>query len=192
MKYRVMLIALLLVSGSARSQFVLDSLPKFFEDVSHTDTTRLSALLDSCEALITANPGRVLEFAREAIRLAQHMGEDHRRARAIYYLGRAHLLLNEYNAALKVLRQGLEFTEQTGDSAARADILNAIGAVYSYTGNYAEALEYFLHALQIWEEMGDSALIAKSLNNIGVMYSYLDNHQKALAVHRRSMRIREA
>ncbi|RMI06573.1 MAG: PAS domain S-box protein, partial [Calditrichaeota bacterium] len=31
-----------------------------------------------------------------------------------------------------------------------------------------------------------------SLNNIGVMYSYLDNHQKALAVHRRSMRIREA
>lgn len=141
---------------------------------------RLEALIQLCDKLQDSAPKRALEFAEEANRLAEEMGDDVNVARSAQFMGVFRLVFGNYRDALELLRNAYEIFDDFNHLEGKASSLFSIGLVYRKLGDFSSALEYYEQALKLAQQLNDEQNVSHILNNIGIIYDILNDHQKAL------------
>ena len=132
---------------------------------------RLCRLLALAERSSDVDARQALDQAIEARELARELGDERRRAEALYWEGCAlgHLLLHD--RALAAFGEALEIARGRADGDAQARLLRSIGFAYDELGDFPQALDHHLRALELEEAAGNLAGRAATLRTIGVVYS---------------------
>ena len=145
--------------------------PESEGSASDAAAAQLERLLAQAQRSADVNARLALEQAIEAGGIACALGDERRRAEALYWEGTALDHLLEHDRALAAFREALAIARTRADGAAQARLLRAIGFTYDELGDFPQALDHHLRALEIEEDAGNVAGRAATLRTIGVVYS---------------------
>jgi class 3 adenylate cyclase/Flp pilus assembly protein TadD len=156
-----------------------------------TGKEKITALNELSEAYWEVSARKSIEYAEQALKLAEPSKDEVENANALYNIGVAYRNLSNYDSALEYHLKALKIREEIGNKKDIADSLHQIGIVYDYSNNFNKALEHHNKALEIREEINDEKGIADSLHNIGVIYHLSNRYMKALEYYLKALQIRE-
>lgn len=146
------------------------------------DTVSVNTLNALSEKLwLTGNYETALQYAKNALSLAEKEGFIKGKARACYNIGVIYDEQGIYLVALNYFLQALKMFNGLGDIQSIASSYNSIGIVYNNQGNYSRALKYYFESLKIKKELGDKQGVSSSLIKIANIYA----QQGEQALHRR-------
>lgn len=94
-----------------------------------------------------------LRFAERATDLATEIGDTAGRATGRYYLGRAHSLLGNYEAAIRETERSLALYAASEDMYGVAKTHNQIGTTYKFLGEYEKAIFHLYESLKGMEAL---------------------------------------
>ncbi len=170
----------------------VDSL-KTVLDQTKIDSVKLDILLNLSSSLWQTEPNEGVKYAKEAVTIADQLGQFEKSAIAFKNVGLAYYALGDIPNVLEFWQQSLGIYRKINNDAGISNLLGNIGAVYNDQGDDAKALELFLESLRISENTDDSLRIATTLINIGFVYlKKPQTHQEALRVLERALSISEA
>lgn len=137
------------------------------------DSLRL-ILLDEISYLTSANnPHQSIEYAHQAVYMAEKLNNSKIKQQALHILGLNHYRLGNYDKTLDYFRQVLRLFEEENDLKGIARLHNNIGIIYDELNQYEKALSYYFKALEVKRQLADSAEVASTLGNIGFAYQKL-------------------
>ncbi|MBZ9712660.1 GGDEF domain-containing protein [Deinococcus multiflagellatus] len=144
----------------------------------------LARLLVAAEERKLGDPVQGAALAREALALAEALGDTRAQALALTMLGASAIYRADYPGALSALERAQtladpHFPDLLGNNA------NALSVAYFRLGHYPEGMEHALRGLQLAQLHGDGVLEAKVLSNMALMAWELQDHEDALALHQR-------
>ena len=148
-------------------------------------------LVDSARGIISLEPERGREIAKQALELSYAIGDDSCAASALHEVGKGYYFENDYAGALGYWLMALNLREKIGDKSGSVATMNNIGIAFFEISKYEEALKYYFKALKIKEVLGNRRSIANTLNNIGSVYNLLGDTDQALEYYNRSIAINE-
>lgn len=122
----------------------------------------------------------VLKYGKEALSLAQGLGDQRLEGSVETFLGGASDFLGEIKQALAHYERAIVLARVTGNKGTEASALNNIGKIYSDASNQQKALEYYQQALPLYQPSGNENLVGITLNNIGIAYSNMGEPLKAI------------
>ena len=122
----------------------------------------------------------VLKYSKEALSLAQSLGDRRLEGSIETFFGAASDFLGEIKEALAHYERAVVLARANGNQATEASALNNIGKVYSDASDQQKALEYYLQALPLYKPLGNQFAEGITLNNIGSVYNALGEPNKAL------------
>ena len=125
-------------------------------------------------------PRNLLKYAREALSLAQTIGDRRLEGSLETFVGGASNLLGEVKEALTHYERAVALARETGNQGTEASALNNIGFIYSEASDQQKALEYFLQALPLYKPLGNQFTEGITLSNIGNAYNRLGESEKAI------------
>ncbi len=185
----VLLISFLLVNtGMAQQNPLADSLLREIQTATE-DTTKYNLFQRLSASYETTNPDFIIEYANEALSIAERLKDKERIANAINLLGIGYKKKGEFIRSLEYFEQGLELARQSDLEANIPQFLNNIGLIHANRGDLNEAMKYYLEALQLIEGKGDQLAIANLINNIGIIYFEQGKKTEALGYFERSLLI---
>jgi diguanylate cyclase (GGDEF)-like protein len=152
---------------------------------------RLAQLLGLAEETNDVDARRARDYAIEAGSIAADLGDEARRADALYWEGCALDHLLEHDGALAAFQEALAIAEARSDDPARARLRRSIGFTYDQLGDVPQALDHHLAALEIEEAQGNTAGRAATLRTIGVVYSRSGDPQTGLDYFNQSLALCE-
>jgi serine/threonine protein kinase/Tfp pilus assembly protein PilF/predicted negative regulator of RcsB-dependent stress response len=132
----------------------------------------------------TSEWDQAVQNLREALRLDPKWGS------ARFELGKALIMQNDLDAALRELELAQEAYRDIGNKEGEAAVLNAIGILYKRRNEFDKAIEKYEASIAIKEELGDKRGVAASLTNIGTVYEIMGNRDRALEVLEQSLEIK--
>ncbi len=166
----------LLAAGYCRAgQTPLNSLP-----AQTADTNRVNTLNALAAEHRNGEPGKAIDYAREAHALATKLGFRSGKARALDHIGWGYYRLGELDKALSFSLQGLRESQAAN---ARRETVNAsinVASIYYEQNNYTLAISYFYRAWKMSQQLGDGQLTGRALNNLGFLYFKQGNYPKSL------------
>jgi len=154
------------------------------------DSSKVKYLNDYAWNNRSKNPRLSLASAREALRLAEIIGNKKLQSTALNFMGVIYRNLGEYDTSLKIYTKALNLAEEVRDSSQIAYALNNIGGIYRLEGNNKIALEYILKALGVFERRGDKQGMSYCTLNIGLIYRRLQDYIKSLEYLNYTLKIR--
>ncbi len=169
----------------------IDSLQNLLDHHSQVDTVRVNLLNEIASSSRHSEPEKSLNYAEEALKLANKINYKKGIADAFNFIGLVYTDQDNYASALEYYHKSLKLAEEIGYKKQVAWSLNNIGLVYWKKGNYPLALDYYQKSLKIFEEIGHKKGIAICLNNIGLIYNYQGNYPQALDYYQKSLKISE-
>jgi tetratricopeptide (TPR) repeat protein len=112
-------------------------------------------------------PGTGVDYAAEALEIAEVLDEPHLLARAQFELGGA--LMGGENPAEAVphVREALKVGEQVGDKFRMGRCFNCLGIIEVLVGDYDEATRAFGAAAELFDALADPMTEAAVRNNLG-------------------------
>ena len=125
-------------------------------------------------------PRNLLKYAKEALSLAQSIGDRRLEGSLETFLGGASNLLGEVKEALTHYERAVALARETGNQGTEASALNNIGFIYSESSDQQKALEYYLQALPLYKPLGNQFTEGITLSNIGNAYNRLGESEKAI------------
>ncbi|PTA69101.1 GGDEF domain-containing protein [Deinococcus arcticus] len=148
------------------------------------EAQQLARLLVEAEERKLGDPVQGAALAREALALAEALGDTRAQALALTMVGASAIYLADYPAALAALERAQtladpQFPELLGNNA------NALSVAYFRLGHYPQGMEHALRGLERAQVHGDRVLEAKVLSNMALMAWELQDHEEALALHQR-------
>jgi predicted ATPase len=165
---------------------------------------RLETSLDS-EAAIKLRTERILRQAtfaemigeyetadmavREAIELAQQIGNSYLEARGFRGLGFLLWKQGKYGAARKPLERVIQLAQSSGLRQTEAEGLQNLAVVFWRQGDYDRAKTSGKEALSIYRELGDRRGEAQVLGNLGSVYLGQGNYEQASNCYEQSASI---
>lgn len=116
-------------------------------------------------------------------------------AYTLSFLGSAHALLGEHQAAVQFHRRALNIVQTLPDSRVRvgrsAACHTALGLTYRALGRRTDAMAHLSRALHSYKALGDTRDVARSLSFLGAAYGEMGQHDKALAAHQSALRLQQ-
>lgn len=94
--------------------------------------------------------------------------------------GVSHMLLGQYDKALKYHFESLVIREEEGDQQGIRNATNNIGLVFYNLRDFDRAIQYYLKAVDLSREIGDESNIELIYVNLGLSYMELDNADEAM------------
>ena len=173
--------------GQARVDSLLAELPHFAKP----DTNRVNLLGRISGEFHFINPNESINYANQALVLAQQLNWKIGMSAAYIYLGNSHQLKTDNTQALKAYLSGLKIAEETKDKGLIRVIKGNIGFIYQDLGNYPKALAYFEKALKSAEEVGDKRDMAIWFYNIGNVYGRQGEYVKQLEYSQKALKPNE-
>ncbi len=150
-------------------------------------TKRVDALNRLAYHWKSARPRLCLDYAGQALILAEELGYDLGRVTAIKDLGIGHYFLAEYDQAMVRYKEGLELAQAIESQKDIADLVNNMGILYFVWGMYDEALQHYFLGLEIRQRLGDRGGMARAFNNIAAVHHGHREYAKALTFYNQSL-----
>lgn len=157
-----------------------------------SDTTKVNALLDLSLRFFRSKPDTAINYAIQAIELAQKLDFKPGLAYAYKNIGLAYYVKGDFQQVKNYWERSLKIFQDEEDLLGTSNLLSNLGAVYFNQGDDPKALEYYLASLRASEILGNKLRIATALSNVATVYLNLKvNHDKALEYYRRALPITE-
>jgi two-component system, NtrC family, sensor kinase len=168
----------------------IDSLKEVLERQKE-DTNKVNILIQISEALPSENNTVAMNYATEALVLAQKLNFKRGEASSYKYISYFNVLQNNYIQARKNSFASLKIYERLSDKKEIAFVNTVIAKCYGIEENYPEALRYFYHSLKQWEELRDDNRVGETLGDIGLILYQQENYDECLKVITRSLKVFE-
>lgn len=189
-KTTLLVIVLLLLSSSlAFASPKVTSLEKSLG--SATGAQRVVLLNTLAEMLIEKDPERSLEYAQEALPLAQELKLPEAQVDSLNNIGYALFRQGASQEAVKQFQTAIAQAEAAGYLKGTAFGRNGYGLVWSALNDYPRALDDFEKALRLFKEAGYVQGEAYALANMGSVYESSGTYDKALEAYLSALRINE-
>ena len=101
--------------------------------------------------------------------------------------GVSHMLLGQYDKALKYHFESLVIREEEGDQQGIRNATNNIGLVFYNLRDFDRAIQYYLKAVDLSREIGDESNIELIYVNLGLSYMELDNADEAMKLFNKAL-----
>ena len=176
--------------AAIRSATTIDSLRHIINSNLYADTTRLEAYLNLSWELKSVKPQESLEYANEALRLAEKINDRLKTADALSYLGVIYCQKGNFEMALDYHLEARSIYLEVGNEWGFARSNINMGIIFSDQGYYDKALDYFFSALMIYEDQKNKSGMSVVLNNIGMVYEYQQNYELAESYHLESLELK--
>jgi signal transduction histidine kinase len=181
-KYFLLFVCLfsLLKSQSAHvdTRVNLDSLNNRYTKVFGQE--KLETLLEMSRAYWDTEPGKGIEMGARALALAQSLEYDKEIVKAMYYLGTAYYIDNQYDNSLDYLLKAHRFAKNHNYEKELADICEQLATVYYQSGKINKIYSYTKEANAIYEQGGDKVGMARCLNLFGLYYQSIGDFDQAI------------
>lgn len=149
-------------------------------------------LLSKSEQNMEQSIDKAVDYAGQALVLAQQQNLKHEEATARFYLAKGYFRAGAYDKALEGCLRALKQFQAIKAIQGEADVLEQMGYIYWKLGDGDKIEEYFLKSLQLRQQLKNPRKLADGLNNVGAAYMhYLGNPDIALKYYRRAMQMSE-
>lgn len=173
--------------GQARLDSLLAQLPR-----TRPDTIRVSLLNEISYSYYRSNPNEGLNYANQALTLANQWSWKRGMADAYNWLGASYGAKADYPKALTSFLSGLKIAEELNDKNRISSLSGNMGTVYFGLGDYAQALNYFEKSLTMMEEkLSNKIRQTTTLTNIGNVYGAQGHYFKAIDYYQKSLKLNE-
>jgi tetratricopeptide (TPR) repeat protein len=182
-----------LFAQTKQEQKKLDSLISLIKQ-DKEDTTKVNHLNQLGREYTRANiPGKDTAFCRQAIELAEKLGDINGMADGYKHIGGAYWtrLINRPSALINFFK-ALDLYKKAGNLYQEMGVNHIIGYVYYGMDSFNVALKYGFRALQLNEQVKNAYYQAAIPDNIGDYYSALDDYPNALKYYLDALKAIEA
>lgn len=144
----------------------------------------VAALCDRAVALLRVNLDQASRLVQVAREIAEHIDDDHSRARSHRASANLSMFQKDFRSALKNYELALETFERTGDEHQSA--ITRTSALHSlcHLGRFDQAFEWAATARRTFLRCGDRLRLARLESNLGTILSRQDRFQEALERYR--------
>lgn len=175
LRYLVLLVLVQLAHASLAQKE--DSLQKVLDTA--RNEFKVKALNESFRFWLPSDPVKAVGYSREAMALAQEIGDAKGLAAAYNNLGIVYRNQGALDKALTYYFQSLNLYDSIKNEEGLATTRNNISTVYSIKRDYPTSMKYLQESYDGFARIGDTVRLAGSLNNIGNLYSDLGEYDKA-------------
>jgi tetratricopeptide (TPR) repeat protein len=121
----------------------------------------------------------IFVYSAKAIKYLKKHQETDLLAQEYSYMGRTHLLINQFDSARYYQEIALKLFDITGNQKDKAIALDRIGLTYTLENVFLKALEYYDSALKIYRKISYPNGVAVTNYHIGYTHLYLANYKTA-------------
>lgn len=133
-----------------------------------------------------------LNYALEALQLAQASGHSHHAVLSEYHVGMLSAKKGQDSIAVKHLSHALDLAKKLNDPLLTYKGYFKFSIYYSDANQTRKSIEYSNQALEIAEENNYRKESADALSRLGLAYRKIDNHQRAIEHYFKALRIYES
>ncbi|KIO18388.1 hypothetical protein M407DRAFT_31961 [Tulasnella calospora MUT 4182] len=119
------------------------------------------------------------EYFGQSLEVAESVGDDWGRARALKALGEVYKIQNQYSKAEESYIQARDIDSQIGDRLGFAKSVKSLGDVYRMWDQYSKAKKLYIQAREIYSQIGDRLGFAQLVDSLGDLYCMWDQYSKA-------------
>ena len=149
----------------AQNRQKLDSLYAL-ERSAINDTTRSNLLNAICQEYLLSEPEVALDYANQALDLADKIEFHKGKAYAYRNIALYHYSHNEFELAIASHAKSLDIFEKLADKKGMLLCYNSLGLIYYRQGYYPLAIKNYLSVAALLEDMGDKIAVANNFTNI--------------------------
>jgi|GEM_PF-989662 len=150
------------------------------QPVEEVGKEKSQVLNDLAYELYRSNPAKSEEYGRQALALAEGLGDENNIARSHLIIGIANIVRGNDGLGLEQSLRALSLYERIDNKTGIAKCCNYIGCLHSKRGDHDKALEYLFQALDLNEELDSKSNVAVNYNTIGTIYYRIGDYDKAL------------
>jgi signal transduction histidine kinase/Tfp pilus assembly protein PilF len=187
----VIFLGLSLIGNSSGTVLHHDSLLKIIESEDSPDTLLFEAYYRLSWELKSTVPLQALEYANDALRIAEKLNNQTRIADALSYIGVIYWQMGNFNMALVYHLEANSIYTEIKDQIGIARSNTNLGIIFSSQSYYDRALDHYFKALMLYEENDNQRGMAAVLNNIGMVYEYQKDYELAERYHLQSLEIKQ-
>jgi signal transduction histidine kinase len=180
-----------LTGNSSGTVLYHDSLRKIIESDDSPDTLLFEAYYRLSWELKSTLPTQALEYANEALKIAEKLNRQSKIADALSYIGVIYWQMGNFNMALVYHLEANSIYTEIHDQIGIARSNTNLGIIFSNQSYYDRALDFYFKALMLYEENDDQGGMAVVLNNIGMVYEYQKDYELAERYHLQSLEIKQ-
>lgn len=140
---------------------------------------------------LTGGWQRAEEVEREALALAERLGDARSRAWCEAALAEVARKQGRYDEALALLGSAAEAFGQAGDDAGLGQVHHLAGTLAAQQGDYEKAVASYEESLAIRRRLGDRAGMGGLLSNLGVVAEYRGDYALSRSYHEQALALRE-
>lgn len=129
---------------------------------------------------LTGQMPKGVETCRQALEIAQQVGERRIEADALGWMGGCYRSLGEYQRALELHEQAVKIAREIGYYDWEAACLINVGNDYYFLKQYQKQLEAYESALEVARSISNRRWEAYSLGGLGFAYQALEQYQQAI------------
>jgi serine phosphatase RsbU (regulator of sigma subunit) len=141
---------------------------------------KVNELLELSELNKNRNPEKSVEFAEEALKIAQQIENYELQYKSEFSIGFANYNKNNFEDALIHFNNSLILSKKAKLPEGEALSLNRIGNTYQLMGQNEKALDKYTQAMTINKVIDNKQEIARTLTNIGSIYRLFGNYELAI------------
>jgi tetratricopeptide (TPR) repeat protein len=139
-------------------------------------------------AIYSGNAYAGLDPAGEAVRIAQRLGDDALRARALKLLGGVLLETGAYPDTVSTFTAALAAARAAGDATQEVDILSNLGLAHQYAGHFGAAVPCYERAVEISDATGANTIVGTAaLGNLALACLHLRDYPAGVAAAARAV-----
>jgi class 3 adenylate cyclase/predicted metal-dependent HD superfamily phosphohydrolase len=153
------------------------------------DTGRVKLLNTICQEYLVTEPEVALDYANQALDLAERLSFHRGKAYAYRNIALYHYSHNEFDEALMNHAKSIDLFEKLGDQEGLRLGYNSLGLIYYRLGYYPLAIKNYLNVLSLLEETNDKPAIASIYTNIAKIYYKDGNYNLALDYLKSSLKM---
>ncbi|WP_114784014.1 tetratricopeptide repeat-containing sensor histidine kinase [Botryobacter ruber] len=188
---KIILLLLLFFSGTLQAKdkladSLLAELPK-----AKTDSARVMLNYKLGKHYILFDAKKARFYGHTAEKLAESVGFVQGRAKALNLLGNSHLVMGEYDEAMRCHYSALKLSEQVQDTSSLIASYINLGIVYYKINDADRAIKNYHRASQLAKKVNDQLGLSKVYNNIGNVYEEKGKYRQALSFFSRAAVLQE-
>jgi serine phosphatase RsbU (regulator of sigma subunit)/tetratricopeptide (TPR) repeat protein len=137
------------------------------------------------------DPANALYYGKQALKGAEELGDDKRKAWALNYLGSIYYYRSEYDSSLYYHNQAMDIRLQIDDPKGLGASYNNIGMILDDQGKSNDALDYYLKAITQFQKAKFDLGLAVVYGSIGNLYYYQKDFFNSETYYRKSLLLYE-
>ncbi|MDF1699511.1 MAG: tetratricopeptide repeat protein, partial [Saprospiraceae bacterium] len=155
-------------------------------------TPEITALIDSTEKYYITDGDKTIQFARQALSLAENADDYWGKLNANQMIGEGQYTLGNLDSSLFYHTVAMELAKKEGDQRQVGNSFISRATIATTSGKHDEAITYYQEGIKIKEALKDSASLCSVFLRLGNVYSQLGKHTDAAQNYLTGIRICDA